>query len=82
MEMPLGLPVNNRDHRRVCPERCAQNGDFKSTPRTLDSRLSTPDSRLQTLCRSPNIAVPMRKIVAPSSIAISKSWVMPIESSP
>src|SRR5437667_186999 len=29
----------------------------------------------------PNIAVPIRTIVAPSSMATSKSWLIPIESS-
>ena len=35
-----------------------------------------------SVLRSPKIAVPTRTIVAPSSIATSKSCVMPIESSP
>ena len=36
--------------------------------------------RLKSL--EPNIAVPTRTTVAPSSIATSKSWLMPIDSSP
>src|SRR4051812_17316878 len=36
----------------------------------------------QTARRPPKIAVPTRISVAPSSIATSKSWLMPIDSSP
>ena len=52
-----------------------------STFASTNTRLLLPRSHA-AFFRSPKIAVPTRTRVAPSSIATSKSWLMPMESSP
>ena len=63
---------------RGCRRRDAVTG---ATDRRLIRSSSLTRRLTAAVVRRPKIAVPTRTIVAPSSIATSKSWLMPIESS-